>query len=501
VVSGDHSRRDSQVARQNTRGEVTEGTIVKQKKRILLIHPLGENWISGEKDMSRIANIMPPIGALSLAAWVEQQGHVADVHDCYAFPGQDERIDAYLRTHKPDFVGFTTTTSSFLDAIRIAARIRQAYPQIKTIFGGVHVSALGEQILRDFPEVDFGVVGEGEETLVALMENDGRAPAEVPGLLYRNGEQVKFTGRRKSKLELDSLPFPAYEKLHGFPKAYSLPIFNYPKAPGTTVVSSRGCPYSCSYCDRSVFNVSFRFNSPRYMVDLLAHLNNRHGIRHINFYDDLFTFNRKRVEEFCELFVASGLKMTYNCAARAEHIDPELLALMRRSGCWMISLGIENGDSDLLAQHRSHVDLEMIRERLGWIKQAGIRTKGLFMLGLPGETEETIERSIDYALSLPLDQFNLAKFTPFPGSPIFQSVREHGDFEENWEKMNCLNFVFVPRGFTQERLEERFQEFYHRYFIRPKILLSYVPMLWHSPDSWLRFMRNLGDFMRITKGH
>ena len=110
------------------------------KKRILLIHPLGENWMPGQKDMSRLANIMPPIGLCCLAAWVEQHGHIADIHDCYAYPGQDEKIDTYLRTEKPDFVGFTTTTSSFHDAIRIAGRIRETYPEIKIIFGGVHIS-------------------------------------------------------------------------------------------------------------------------------------------------------------------------------------------------------------------------------------------------------------------------------------------------------------------------------------------------------------------------
>jgi len=466
-------------------------------KRVLLIHPLGVNWMPGEKDMSRIANIMPPIGLLSLAAWVERHGHVADVHDCYASPGQDERIDAHLRENPTDLVGFTTTTSSFLDAIRIARRIREAHPDLKTVFGGVHISALQGKLLRDFPEIDYGVVGEGEEALVALLESNGQPPKDVPGLLYRDGEEVIFTGRHTPTLELDSLPFPAYGKLAGFPAAYKMPIFNYPKAPGATVISSRGCPYTCSYCDRSVFCRSFRYNSAEYMVELLRHMKTQFGIRHVNFYDDLFTFKRRRVVEFCELLSRSGLKMTFNCAARAEHVDLELLKLMKRAGCWMVSLGIETGDTDLLAQHRSHSDLEMIRERVGWIKKAGLRAKGLFMLGLPGETEETVDRSIEYALSLPLDEFNLAKFTPFPGSPLYETISDHGVFDENWELMNCLNFVFVPKAMTLERLEERYHEFYRRYFKRVSVLLSYVAMLWQSPDSWIRFLRNLKDFLHV----
>ncbi|MGB2984508.1 MAG: radical SAM protein [Phycisphaerae bacterium] len=474
---------------------------MRARRKILLVHPLGVNWMPGEEDMSRIANIMPPIGLCSLAAWVERHGHRADIHDCYAFPDRDDKIARYLETEDPDFVGFSTTTSSFLDAVRIACRIKEARPQTRTIFGGVHISTLRDRLLRDFPVIDYGVVGEGEEALLAILERNGEGLGDVPGVLYRDGEEVVYTGPRRSSLDLDTLPFPAYGKLEGFPRDYPLPIFNYPKAPGSTVISARGCPYQCSYCDRSVFGRSFRFNSAQYMVDLFRHLSKRFGVRHVNFYDDLFTFNRKRVVAFCEGLITERLKVTFNCAARAEHIDLNLLRLMKRAGCWMVSLGIETGDPELLAKHRSHSDLEMIRERVEWIKRAGLRAKGLFMLGLPGETETSIDRSIEYVLGLPLDEFNLAKFTPFPGSPVYRDIRAHGRFTEKWELMNCLNFVFIPDGFTQARLEERYREFYRRYFQRPFVLWGYATMMWHSPDSWVRFLLNVKTFLRFKDAY
>ncbi|NQU42620.1 cobalamin B12-binding domain-containing protein [bacterium] len=467
------------------------------KRKILFVHPLGVNWMPGQKDMSRIANIMPPLGLCGLAAWAEQHGHSAHIHDCYAFPGRDEKIDSWIRTEQPDFVGFSTTTSSFLDAARLAERIKAAYPQVRTIVGGVHVSALRESLMRDYPMFDYGVVGEGEEPLLALLEDQDLD--NVPGLLLRRGDDVAFTGLQEATLDLDSLPFPAYGALEGFPGAYKLPIFNYPKGPGTTAVSSRGCPYQCSYCDRSVFRRSFRFNSAEYIVELLGHLRGSFGVRHVNFYDDLFTFNRERVVAFCESLLKSNLRMTFNCAARAEHLDQDLLGMLKRAGCWMISLGIESGDADLLKRHRSRADLEMIRERVDWIRGAGIRAKGLFMLGLPGETEETADHSLEYILSLPLDEFNLAKFTPFPGSPLFEEIHQSGSMEDRWDLMNCLNFVYVPEGFTAERLEERFHEFYRSYFQRPRVLLGYLAMVRHSPESWLRFLRNLGDFMGLQR--
>ncbi|UCE58699.1 MAG: cobalamin-dependent protein [Phycisphaerales bacterium] len=473
----------------------------RRPKKILFIHPLGVNWTPGERDMSRIANIMPPIGLCSLAAWLESHGHRADIHDCYAFPGRDDKIEESIRSYAPDFVGFSTTTSSFFDAVRIASRIKDAYPQLRTIFGGVHVSGVRHQLLRDYPGIDYGVVGEGEEALLAICERNGADLEDVPGILYRDGDAVVFTGLRKHSLDLDSLPFPAYGKLAGFPRAYTLPIFNYPKAPGTTVISSRGCVYQCSYCDRSVFRRSFRYNSAGYMVELLQHLHASFGIRHVNFYDDVFTLNRNRVVEFCERLARARLALTFNCAARAEHIDRDLLRLMKRSGCWMISLGIETGDPQLLARHRADADLEMIRERIQWIKQASIRAKGLFILGMPGETEATIERSIDFVLGLPISEFNLAKFTPFPGSPAYGDIHRHGQFDEQWELMNCLNFVFIPQGLSRERLEERYREFYRRYFQRLPVLLRYVAMLWYSPHSWLRFLLNLRDFLRLRRSY
>lgn len=479
------------------------------KKKILFVHPLGENWTAGEKqDMSRIANIMAPLGLLYLAAWVDKYGHYSKIHDCYAFPGQDEKIYKYIKSEQPEFIGFSTTTSSFLDGIRIAENVKSVRPDIKVIFGGVHISSLREQLLYDYPVIDFGVVGEGEQTLLEIMENKNLDFSGIEGLIHRSNAEVVFNGFRKKLINMDELPFPAYEKLYGFPESYQLPIFSYPKAPNTTVITSRGCPYECSYCDRSVFRKTYRYNSPQYMVEFLTYLRKKFNIKHVNIYDDTFTLHRKRVMEFCELKIKSKLKMTFNCAARSEQIDLEMLKTMKKAGCWMVSLGIETGDLELLKKHRSYLPrdkvenpLEDIRDKIQLIKKAGLRAKGLFMMGLPGETEETINTSMEYVFSLPLDEFNLAKLTPFPGAPLYGDVKNCGSFHEDWEMMNALNFVFVPQGFTLERLEERYREFYRKYFQRPRILWNYASMIWKSPHSWMRFMKNLGTFLSFSRSY
>ena len=469
------------------------------EKKTLLVHPLGYRADAAGRDISRIANIMPPLGLASIAAFLEQRNLGADIVDCYARPDSDRVIRDYLLAEKPAFIGLSCTTSSFHDGIRIAQMARQAVPGIKTVFGGPHVSALKEQLFANFPDMDYAVIGEGEETMADLIRFGLDDPASVKGIIHRQGSEVSFTGYRDHGLELDSLPFPAYEKLAGFPNSYMLPIFNYPSTPNTSCISSRGCPYSCSYCDRSVFRRSFRYNSADYLYAHLSYLKERFGIRHINFYDDQFTFNRKRIEDFTTMMIDKPLGMTFNCAVRAEHIDPDLLVRMRSAGCWMMSLGIETGDEELLAQHRQNADLDHLAQKIRMIKDAGIRTKGLLMMGLPGETEASIRRSMKYVFSLPIDDFNLAKFTPFPGSPIYENIHELGEFDEDWEKMDCMNFLFVTKGMTRERLEVLFQEFYRNHFKRNKVLWGYVTMLWRSPDSWLRFLGNLTSFLKFTR--
>ena len=216
-----------------------------QKNRILLVHPLGYKVERSGQDVSRIANIMPPLGLASMAAYLEKEDIKADIVDYFAKPFSDGAIQDYLAGERPVFIGFSCTTSSFLDGVRIAKMAKKALPGIKTVFGGPHVSALKTKTLADFPEVDFAVVGEGEQTLAELVSCNGELEeaSPLPGVVFRDSEGVpRFSGYRPRGIDLDSLPFPAYEKLDGYPQTYKLPIFNYPTVPNTSCISSRGCP-------------------------------------------------------------------------------------------------------------------------------------------------------------------------------------------------------------------------------------------------------------------
>ncbi len=224
-----------------------------------------------------------PLGLLSIAAYLKRSGHRVFIHDCLgpeAPKGIAENVHAVLSAN-PDLIGFSTTTSSFLDGNDMATLIKKARPQVKTIFGGVHVSALGGALLQDFPNIDYLSPGEGEATLAELAS--GKDPASIDGLIWRDGKKIITNAPRPPLPDLDELPFPDYEGLKGFPGSYNLPLFSFIEVPGATMSTSRGCPYECSYCDRSVFKRSYRYNSPEYIYEHMKHLRQRFGVRHINY--------------------------------------------------------------------------------------------------------------------------------------------------------------------------------------------------------------------------
>src|SRR5574341_790015 len=466
--------------------------------RVLFVNPFGSNWVEGRLDKSVTAVRMAPIGILSIAAYLQERGAEVGVLSTRlpAGLGGAEEVMGRVRSFRPDVVGFTATTSGFPDAYSHAEAIKRIVPDVKIVFGGVHVSALREKVLESYPAVDFLVTGEGEKAMASLA--DGEDPAAIQGIVYRDGSGAKSTDLRTDLCVLDELPFPAYRALDGFPRAFEAPLFNYPKAPSATIISSRGCPYQCSYCDRSVYRRSFRYNSAEYLYEHMAFLKKQFGIRHVFFYDDLFTFNRERIERFCGLLQKKPLSMTFNCAVRVGHADDELLWMLKKSGCWMVSLGIESGAPEILARHKTNVNFDEMRSTVRRIQKAGLRAKGLFMMGLPGETEETIKTTTDFINGLELDDMNMTKFTPFPGSPIYQTIHEEGSFDEQWELMNCLNFVFVPKGIrSKERLDELYAQFIRQFYTGKNWVRKFGPLLFKSPHSAYRMIRNLPTFLRI----
>jgi len=466
-----------------------------QKKRIVLVHPRGFNWFPGKRDITDIANRMVPQGLLSIAAYLIKNGHDVYVYDCL---GPDASLDLKKQSQailslQPQIVGFSATTSSFPDAADLAQIIKEQSADVITVCGGVHVSALEGGLLRNYPAFDFLIPGEGEETMSELAE--GLDPAEIKGLIRRNQAEVITNDQRPKISDLDSLPFPAYEKLKGFPGDYHLPLFSYINTPGATMITSRGCMFQCSYCDRSVFKKGFRYNSAAYIYEHMKYLREKFGVRHINIYDDLFTANRQRIVELCEKLNRYPLGINFNCAVRVGYTDDDLLKMLKNAGCLMVSLGIESADPEMLRRHKSGVSLDEVRDTVRRIQEANLRAKGLFMMGLPGETEESIKRTSDFIITLGLDDMNMAKFTPFPGAPLWSTIKDEGVFNEDWRLMNCLNFVFVPEGFaSKERLDHLYNEHVKRFYSDKGWRDKFRKRIWEHRKSLMYLLRHLPSF-------
>jgi len=308
--------------------------------------------------------------------------------------------------------------------------------------------------MERFQVFDIAVVGEGELTLVELLHvlHANQPLASVAGLVIRDGETLRATGRRPFITDLDSLPFPAWDLLEGFPQCYLPAPFKVRQLPAATLVTSRGCPNTCIFCDRSVFGASCHAYSADYVVRQMVELQRRYGIREFSFEDDTFITFKTRLKEICSRLIDLRLDLSWSCLGRVNHVTAENLALMRRAGCWQISYGIESGSPEILSLINKRVSLDQVRQAVQLSRKAGIRSKGFFILGHPGETRATLRMTSDFALELPLDDISVSLMTPFPGTELYRRAAEFGTFDPDWGRMSLLNVVFVPHGLTAEDL-------------------------------------------------
>jgi radical SAM superfamily enzyme YgiQ (UPF0313 family) len=465
---------------------------------IILFQPRGYELTKGIHHIGSLACVMPPLGLASIAAVLRKNGHTVTLLDAALFASTPNELWAEeMYQIKPDMVGFTATTSSFHDAYDVCTKVKNLMPECTTVFGGVHVSWGKGEILKKFDAIDLIIAGEGELAMLELAR--GTLPSQIETVYYRDNYTIKNGTTPLPLIEMDDLPFPAYDLLQGFPKKYLMPLFGYPKHPGANIISSRGCVYQCTYCDRSVFGKSFRWNSPEYTFEQIQWLHKTFGIRHVNFYDDLFTLNRKRVADLCNRLASAKNKVTFNCIVRIGHIDQDLIALLKKAGCWMVSVGIESGDQSILDSHKDGLSIEKIKKDINFLHKSGLWVKGLFMIGFPGETESSIIKTRELACSLPIKDANLTAFTPFPGAPISKEIDALGRVDHDWSHMDCVNFTFISNeindvAILKKHYEQFYREFYNRPFMRYHV---YPRMMIQSPHSFYRLIRHAGTFLKF----
>ena len=463
---------------------------------VVFVEPPYVGWDRRRDRVRQGEEDMPGLGTLTLAAVVRELGHRVHVVDGKRTGTAVEEVAARVAALAPDHVGISATTISIHNAGRIAARLKSLVPNAVITVGGPHVSAQPESTLETFGAFDYGVVGEGERSYPELIARLAAAadPRDTAGLVWREGETARANPRAPylEGDELDRLPEPAWDLVPDFPLRFQPNVFNYRATPVASIITSRGCPFSCTFCDRSTSGRRGRFHGVDYVVAMCRRLEGM-GVRHILFYDDLFTVSRPRVVELCERFLAEGFRFTWSCNSHPNLLDEKHLRLMRRAGCWQIAYGIESGSQRVLDVVKREVKIPRMLETLRQTRAAGIRTKGLLMMAHPTEGEDSLRETVEFLRTAPLDLAQITKFTPYPGTPSYPTVRQYGSFAEDWERMNAMNWVFVPQGLTAEVLERWFRRAYRTFYSRPDVLRGLVRSLAAEP----RFLRVFATYVRV----
>lgn len=455
----------------------------KENLKIVLVNaPLTKHQLQG--DFEDVANVLPPLGIGYVAAVLEREGFKPQILDALVLGmGVEETIEELVKG-KPDIVAFTSTVIFITATRQIAEGVKKALPNSLVVLGGPHISALPEETMQH-KCFDLGVLGEGEFTFLEIAKKYAQTPGLVKdtktlngikGVIFRNrGKLVKAVPRSLIQ-DLDSLPFPAW---HLYPplKKYSPVAASCKKHPYMHMMSSRGCPYQCIFCDGKVFGKSARLRTPKNVVDEIEAIIDFYGAKEIRFFDDTFTIDRQRAMDICNEILKRKLDIVWTAITRVNHVDPELLKKMKEAGCWQISYGLESGSQRMLNIMKKGATVEQGKKAVIWTKQAGMDARAYFVFGIPGETLESIQTTIDFAKSLPLDVVTFYNVTLMPGNELFQLAQKEGTIlHHNYEHYNPsisddTMFAYLPEGMSKDDLRKAVKRAHKEFYLRPGYML------------------------------
>lgn len=504
---------------------------------VMLVNPPapdGGIWIRSQHRVGRRSRenmIWPQVSLAQLAA-VLYPDYRVEVVDAIATRMTWPEFEEWLREKQPKYY-LTQVTAPTLTNDMYGVFLARSLGA-KTIAFGTHVTPMMRETMGRFPALDFVLQGEPELTLRELVDTleaaEGRwyvgdghliggngavadpggrihklladadstwrpawsldssstladRLAAIKGLGWRRAGEVVTNSPRPFIADLDALPVPMH---HLLPlDHYRIPMI---KGPYTFIVTSRGCTAGCKYCIKHVsYQYSVRVRSPENIMEELWLLHDL-GIHNIHMYADLFTVSRDQVVGLCKLILEQGLKVRWTCNSRVDYVDEEMLQLMGKAGCWMISWGIESASEDILRRARKGAYPDKVERALRWSRQAGIGNWGYFIIGLPGETEETIRQTIDFAKQLPLDLALFHIAAPYPGTPFFFDVLKNGWFRPGtaWEEVDMDRSTvldYKETGLTAERLEYWQKRATREWALRPGPIWTMIKGL----NSWAGF--------------
>jgi len=456
---------------------------------LLLINP-GCNKAQTAGELKNFLLPMPPIGIACIAAYVEIKGYNVACYDDFLNKSNDKKLIKRLNQLKPAVVGLPTFTSDLMYRVNsIVKIIRQYLPSSKVVFGNIHSNVFAEDILKN-KNADFIVFNEGEETVCELIEhirNNDQSYESVNGIGFIDKQNnYTKTRPRKNIKDLDTLPFPAW---HLLPlRKYELFPFGKVKQPATLISGSRGCPYRCSFCSLIVHGSNRRVRSAKSIADEMFYFNSKYGIKQFGFVDPVFPINPKEGALFCKELIERKAKdkFVWITETRVDSLNREVIKLMGKAGCARIMFGVETPSQASINSLHKNFKASSVRNVISWCRDAGVESLGFFMLGLPDSTEKDLALTVKYALDSGLDYAKFSVFTPFPGTELYENLKNMGELDNNltnqWERYTMYPTksnppIYLSKNISLGQLLYHHKQAHIKFYLRPKqiyLLLKYL---------------------------
>jgi anaerobic magnesium-protoporphyrin IX monomethyl ester cyclase len=464
---------------------------------VVLINPLDLGHITNGLGLK-----VPPLNLMYLAGALEEASFSVKIMDDDLYHLGFQKMANLVSKIDPKVVGVTATTATVKNALKYVKAVKTLLPNVLTVIGGPHTTFMPVETLKDENSLDIVVMGEGEATIVDLLEKYERFGrdklSEIQGIAYRNGDKISQNSPRKLIQNLDDIPFPA---------RHLIPFNEYKMSRNQAggMITSRGCVFSCNYCSSSlIMGKKFRYRSPENVVNEIEELVYEYDVREIAFLDDIFMLNKKRSFEIANEIKDRELDINFVASSRVNTVSKELLESLKSSGMNTLYCGVESGSQRVLDLMGKGITLKQAEDAIKAAKDVKIDVLGSFIIGYPGETSEEIDKTIDFSIKLSPDYSQFSILTPFPGTPIYYDLKQRGLLDtEDWSKYTVLDSVikYEELGLSKKLVNRKLNMAYLKFYIRPgyifkhrnmfKILIStlfksyLIPKMGNgSPEGW-----------------
>ncbi len=439
----------------------------------------------------------PPIGLAYIGAVLEKDGHQVHILDMDIEKMDINQLKGFLNEYCPEIVGISCATPLFKTSLLLAKTCKENKVPYVAI-GGIHPTIKPREVISS-EYVDFVIRGEGEITMSELLkklEEKNKKLGDIDGLTFKEKGKIKNNKNRELINDLDSLPFPARHLFKHF--KYTYPDAMY--SPTIPIMTSRGCPGQCTYCQtKQICGLRYRFRSAKNILDEIEHLIEKYKAKEIHIWDDNFTVNKKRVLDFCKEFKERNIDIPISIpqGLRVDQVDEETLKALKEIGVYSLGFGVESGNNEILRIVKKNTNTDQIRKAISLAKKFKFEIWAFFMIGLPGDTEETIRQTIDFAKELDPDLAKFLILKPFPGSEVYKQLDEQGlILEKDYDKYGVYHTpVHKLPTVSPQRMLEIEKKAYREFYFRPKKILQQIT----RTKSVHRFRLNLKAALSILK--